>query len=408
MEVLKKIFPWTLFIIGLILVVKDQLIAPFIILSFISSIAYWKRPKFNRKLWPAIGLMLFFVWYLLGMIYSENLTYGWKDIESKLSFLIFPLMLLLSYQNWTKEMVFRAKDGLIVGVICSIVISFGRAFVCKFNGGEICFRNDQFGYNMHATYLSVMYIMSVFFVFERDWKIKNALVLKVIYVLLILVSIYFMKSLSSFIAAAFLMTGVYFWLVVKSKKWVYFSLIPILVIVGIIAINKLPAISGEIKRTIETVNDYQKDPDDFIKRKVNWNESNTVRIVVWNFSSEIIADHPLGVGTGDVKDQLFNVYRSRGYDLFAEKQLNAHNQFLQTGIAIGVGAMVLLFLVLVGPLLTNGRKLIPIIAVFISLVFITCLFESFLERQAGIIFFSFILIVLIAEQFVSTNALSER
>jgi N-acetyl-gamma-glutamyl-phosphate reductase len=72
MEVLKKIFPWTLFIIGLILVVKDQLIAPFIILAFISSIAYWKRPIFNRKLWPAIGLMLFFVWYLLGMIYSEN------------------------------------------------------------------------------------------------------------------------------------------------------------------------------------------------------------------------------------------------------------------------------------------------------------------------------------------------
>jgi O-antigen ligase len=342
------------------------------------------------------------------MSYSENLTYGWKDIESKLSFLIFPLMLLLSYQNWTKEMVFRAKNGLIVGVICSIVISFGRAFACKFNGGEICFRNDQFGYNMHATYLSVMYIMSVFFVFERDWKIKNALILKVIYVLLVLVSIYFMKSLSSFIAAAFLMTGVYFWLVVKSRKWVYFSLIPILIIVGIIAINKLPAISGEIKRTIETVNDYQKNPDDFIKRKVNWNESNTVRIVVWNFSTEIIADHPLGVGTGDVKDQLFNVYRSRGYDLFAEKQLNAHNQFLQTGIAIGVGAMLLLFLVLVGPLLTNGRKLIPIIAVFISLVFMTCLFESFLERQAGIIFFSFILIVLIAEQFVSTNALSER
>ena len=199
MEVLKKIFPWTLFIIGLILVVKDQLIAPFIILAFISSIAYWKLPEFNRKLWPAIGLMLFFVWYLLGMSYSENLTYGWKDIESKLSFFIFPLMLLLSYQNWNKEMVFRAKDGLIVGVIVSIVISFGRAFVCKFNGGEICFRNDQFGYNMHATYLSVMYIMSVFFVFERDWKIKNALILKVIYVLLILVSIYFMKSLSSFI-----------------------------------------------------------------------------------------------------------------------------------------------------------------------------------------------------------------
>ena len=397
MTVLQKIFPWTLFSIGLVLVVRDQLIAPFIVLAFIASIAYWQQPSFDRRLLPAIGLMAVFFWYLIAMSFSDNLSYGWKDIESKLSYFLFPLMLILTYRSWNAKLVQLVKDGLIAGVIISMILSFGRAFFCKFNGGELCFRNNQFGFNMHATYLSVIYILTVFFVFERKWGFKKELVLKISFLLVALIGIYFMRSLSTFVATAVLIGGSFLWYTINAKKWMFLLLIPILITVGVFAINRLPAISGEIKNTTTILKDYANDPESFIRRKVNWNESNTVRIVVWSFSVGIISEHPMGVGTGDVKDQLYAVYRKNGYDLFAENQLNTHNQFLQTGIALGIGGMILLMLVILGPIILTIRRPNPIISAFVTLMFITCLFESYLERQAGIILFSFVLVALLAE-----------
>lgn len=184
-------------------------------------------------------------------------------------------------------------------------------------------------------------------------------------------------------------------------------IIPLLLILGTFAIRKLPAISGELTKTYTTVQEYRNDPDEFIRKKVRWNESNTVRIVVWNFSFDIIAQNPAGVGTGDVKDRLFREYRSHGYDLFAEKGLNAHNQFFQTGISIGIGAMLLLFLVIIGPVLLARKNLNPVSAAFVILIFMTCLFESYLERQAGIIFFSFMLVTLVAGQINTENTIKK-
>jgi O-antigen ligase len=407
MVLLQKIFPWSLFLIGVVLVVRDQLVAPFIILALITSIPHWKKPSFNIQLLPVIGLMLLFYWYLFGMSFSENTVYGWKDIESKLSFFLFPLMFLFTFRSWDSRIVNRAKEGLIAGVIISMILSFGRALICKMNGGEICFRNDQFGFNMHATYLSVMYVMSVFFVLERKWNVRQETWLKLIYVLLVLIAIYFMRSLSSFMAVAALSVGAYIWFMIKMRKWIMLSIIPILLILGTFAIRKLPAISGELTKTYTTVQEYRNDPDEFIRKKVRWNESNTVRIVVWNFSFDIIAQNPAGVGTGDVKDRLFREYRSHGYDLFAEKGLNAHNQFFQTGISIGIGAMLLLFLVIIGPVLLARKNLNPVSLAFVILIFMTCLFESYLERQAGIIFFSFMLVTLVAGQINTGNTIKK-
>lgn len=400
---LQKIFPWSLFCIGLVLAVRDQLIAPFILLAIISSIPYWKKPSINIQLLPVVGLMLLFYWYLFGMTFSDNLTYGWKDIESKLSFFLFPLMFLFTFRSWGDRIVNKAKEGLIAGVIISMILSFGRALICKINGGEICFRNDQFGFNMHSTYLSVMYLMSVIFVIERNWSFSREKWIKLIYLVLVLIAIYFMRSLSSFMAAGALSAGAFFWWTIKFKKWKYLLLVPVLGIVSWFVISKLPVISGELKNTYNTVKEYRNDPNEFIRKKVKWNESNTVRIVVWNFSTDIIAENPMGVGTGDVKDRLFREYRSHGYDLFAEKGLNAHNQFFQTGIAIGLGGIILLLCIILGPIIINYRKLDPTFTAFVILVFMTCLFESYLERQAGIIFFSFLLITMVAHQMNKGN-----
>jgi O-antigen ligase len=123
---------------------------------------------------------------------------------------------------------------------------------------------------------------------------------------------------------------------------------------------------------------------------INSTESNTARILVWETSWEIIKENPLwGVGTGDVLEQLQKRNTEKGYTGVVNLNLNAHNQFLNTQLALGIfGTLILLIIFFV--LLTYPA---PEYSFFIRLVVIifltTMLTESFLERQSGIMPFTF-------------------
>ena len=96
-----------------------------------------------------------------------------------------------------------------------------------------------------------------------------------------------------------------------------------------------------------------------------------------------------GVGTGDVTDRLHSLYQNENFNYALHKNLNAHNQFIQTFIAIGIVGFLLLIGLVVLPAvlaLRNGEIL------FVSFLLISVLnffAESVLEREAGIVWFSF-------------------
>ena len=73
---------------------------------------------------------------------------------------------------------------------------------------------------------------------------------------------------------------------------------------------------------------------------------------------------------------------------------NPHNQYLQTGLEIGVLGMVIL-LFIVGYGIVKGYKtrnwLLLLLATCLAY---NCLFESMLQRQSGIVFFTFWLVIL--------------
>jgi O-antigen ligase len=99
----------------------------------------------------------------------------------------------------------------------------------------------------------------------------------------------------------------------------------------------------------------------------------------------------LGYGTGDVNDVLQSMYKGEKESEIREKKLNAHNQFLQTTLAVGlVGFMFLIlpYLLLIKESLKKWDY-IPLIFVFIILF--NLLFESMYETQAGIVFIAFFL-----------------
>ena len=113
------------------------------------------------------------------------------------------------------------------------------------------------------------------------------------------------------------------------------------------------------------------------------------RVEIWNISSELIAEKPfLGHGTSNEQEVLVSAYEQEGFNNFVEKKLNAHNQFLQTGIAVGFLGMLVLILMLLIPLYFSYKHNYYLYASFILLIGFNFMTEAMLERQAGVVFYA--------------------
>jgi O-antigen ligase len=132
--------------------------------------------------------------------------------------------------------------------------------------------------------------------------------------------------------------------------------------------------------------------------------STTGRISIWKNSLQIIAKNSvLGVGTGDAKDEILKHYKLKNEKELYSKKLNSHNQFLQTTIAIGLLGLIVLLLILGIPLFLFYKQSDFLAVIFVLLIVFNFLFESMLETQAGVIFFSFFLFL-----FWKENASKEK
>jgi O-antigen ligase len=95
------------------------------------------------------------------------------------------------------------------------------------------------------------------------------------------------------------------------------------------------------------------------------------------------------VGIGDIHDELNKEYSKNNFQFGIGKNFNPHNQYLHTGVSLGVIGILVLLLMLVFPFVYSMKHQEWIYALFILIIFLNSMTESILERQAGILFFSF-------------------
>ena len=146
--------------------------------------------------------------------------------------------------------------------------------------------------------------------------------------------------------------------------------------------NFVPQISGRIHRAIDALNNSNVNEAEV--------ESSAVRLLVWSAANELVSDNLIvGVGTGDAKDELMNVYKFRGMTGAYAHELNAHNEFYQVFISLGIIGFVLLLICLYFPFIFAFRTGNAIYLLFLLLICINFLTESILETQAGVMFYAF-------------------
>jgi O-antigen ligase len=331
--------------------------------------------------------------FLISGFWNEwNHKAALSEIETKISYLAFPLLFLFtpsSILNSLKKFQWALVSGcLFFAVICHVHAVFGFFET----GLKEEFVYGRLSWTFHPTYLGFFYLLSLVFLAGEylDSENKKRSNLFLIGILFFSVETAFMASRAGFLAL-FLFYVIFAFYVFRNGKSRKKALVVISssMLSFFILFFSFSPISGRAKEAVEnskSISGLNKE------EKI---ASTSERIVSWQTAWEIGRDFPLGVGTGNWRSHFNERYTLKGANFAAEHSHPAHNAYLQILVEWGwIGLFTLLALLITGwRRAWRMNSLFFIVFVFgVSFHFI---FESMLELQQGFVFIGFWLFFLI-------------
>jgi len=340
-----------------------------------------------------ILFILFYAWQLAGMLYSDNPNSGWENLKVRLSLVFFPLVLISPGEIIRKngKLLIRLFAG---STLIYIIICFINAFI---NSVDIQsgvwtfdphpeeeywlnnFYGPEFSLFQHPSYQAMYVLMSSFICLESwfDKTLKKKLrIFWLASSVLLLISLYFLSSRAGLLAAVLLIP---FYLFIKIKKRTKNQFTWIIILLGVIII--LPVIFTN-KRVNTLIQDISQKSFDEMKNADD-------RRIIWKSAFIIARDNYVwGLGTGDVEAGLVNEYKETGNQLLAEKKMNAHNQFLEILLENGIIGVILFIMILIDMIYILWKERNLLYGMFVLLMMLFFLFETMLNRLAGVSFFA--------------------
>ena len=339
----------------------------------------WKFFLINSIIYGVIAMTFF---------YSENKNSGTEKLQQMSSLIVFPFIFALTTSTERKALfkyLYVYMWIYIIGVFLFNAVTFIWFFTTKYNFQEMMIHFEtvlhvKLGkYNIHGIYLSMhcgIALLFSLYLFKELKQKKTIFILILVDVFLVLFLLLFAKK-GPLLALLIVLT--LFVLFQQKKGYVKpYILVTVTLIALIIAIPKTR------NKFIELLKIERLD-----KGIVN---STNIRYSIYTTTSQLIKEKPLvGYGIGDYKDVLVERYAKNGNETLVAGRYNAHNQYFSFVLMGGVGLLLLFFLSiglnLVFAIRYNNQILI-LILLFYGLVMFT---ENILEREQGVIFFSFFL-----------------
>lgn len=342
------------------------------------------------------GLLMFallYVFYSIGSFYSNFPDLAVEGMVQKLSLLVVPI--LFSFPLKSKNFRF---NWLIISVVASVVVLslYGIVhglYLYSQGGGLSSFLTVGISPVHHPTYFMCFWILAMvgtYVGWKRQWKFFE---LKWIIPFVLIGVIFHVLSLSLAGMLYLLIVVAFLVLYEIGKRWnwkVSMAVLAPVLIIGYLSVNYVPIVKGQFLGAKTYFDEYAADPDHFVRNTNPWTGSQE-RLILWIVSSEILSESPMGLGTKNYDEAIYKRLKQYGQHRMAAKHLNPHNQYLTTGIEIGIAGIVLFIITLLyGVVLGLKRKHWLLLVASSSLMF-HCLFEAMLERQSGIVFFCLML-----------------
>jgi len=337
--------------------------------------------------WLLIGTPILYLVYLISISYSDNLGTALLELEKGIALLLLPLI-FASSEKLSRDEINGILWSFIVsnlslGIICLSYATF-QFYSSHIN---IFFYHDLVGiFDSHATYYSMYLIFCIgalIFLYSRN-AIKWQPRLVVIGVTIFLaVLIYLLGARSTVILFTF--TSIVFLLVYinrsgNSKVGVLFLIGFLLLVIVIVGNNP------HLMERITELKDYRYE---LSENHIEGYNGFTLRLAQWESSFSLIKKNLLlGLGIGDVQDQLQVVYQKNFLKYSYLERFNAHNEYIQTQLGVGLVGLTILLGSLVIQYYNSYKQKEFLYIFFIFLFSYCCITESMLHVQKGIVFYS--------------------
>ncbi len=366
-----------------------------VIINVIRTKSY--KQIINFRFSPLFLLPIFYLLHIFALLYTDNIGEGLFNLEIKMTLLIVPLCLFFRqdlYRN-TKLLIIRT---FLAGCILSFLINFINALLTYLNTENYyVFFYFYLANGFHPTYLSIYIITAIFFLLEYNarelfYSIKYSAIVKYVIVGVFVIYVLLLISKAAIISLVFLF-AVYFYVKIRSyvkSRIIAVCFATLLFFAQLLIVNNVPVINYRFDAMSKSTKQYVAGSNDneigAVSKVI---DGTTLRINLWLSALSVAKTNIIfGTGPGDAIVEI-----NKKIDVFQEQEemvlYNAHNQYLQSFMALGVIGVAVLLWILIYAFILAIRKSNFLFLFFIILFSINMLFESLLEQQLGVIYFAF-------------------
>ena len=352
-----------------------------------------------------IFTILFWCITAISLIYSDNIEVGFKKVSLSISLLLIPFIVSTQWGEICKYRKYMLNAFLIGLILIGLYIII-RAFYFSTFGSSIEYQKQIgflpgsgqsyffyliFCYPFHPTYLAMYFNLGIALVAFKIKYSKNiwhrllGFLVEIFFVTLIFLA----SSKAGYLTCIVVSVISLLWLL-RHKSRQYVSLMLIFLIIGFgVLVSKNNRFSSFIflldKLNVANSNSNVT-VDDII------NSDDAVRLKIWQTIPSVVGKNWLfGLGIGDVRETLAKAYQEKNMDFALNKRFNAHNQYLETYVGLGLIGLSCLLLILGSALWQSIRRRDMVFSLFMLIILINFMFESVLERFFGVLFFVFFL-----------------
>lgn len=389
----KSIAFYLLIVFLITLPVKENLnsISMILLSVFAFVLILFKQKPDRGRLKKFIPLFVIFGILLLSVTYSDDTKQALKTANRWIPFLLLPL--IFSVINIAKKDYFRLMKIFILWMAILCVYSHSMVLIKLYNNNDVLYNifNSHYSYlslsedtiDLHSTYYAYFIIIAVVFLIhflftEKRWKIR------VLYFLLITYFTFFVFHLSARLPIAVLFIfynmALIYYFSQQRKIWT-----------GVLFLLLLYLISSLVIYNVRITRYRFQQLLGFTYSDGTHHEDGKDKILQWEAGIAANKNPIFGNGAGDANQSIFDSYEAMGLSKYAERQYNAHNQFIQTYVGMGIFGLISLLFIFVfyfRDFFKSGHF------VAYSLLFLTFILyqtESYLERHTGIVMFVFLI-----------------